>query len=178
MSELQRPADCECSEWVYCRRTYSNGLDHIAKQCLTCGRQIELVKRSEFTIDEINSFGSWDEGIRKRYQLQRTAQWEAYNEIRDAERSAEFESRLTNMQEEYADYRQTAVWRKKRDMRLRRDGWQCQAQMIECTDRATEVHHLSYRYIGNEPQFDLISVCRSCHAALSKMEGRIDRDAA
>lgn len=33
-------------------------------------------------------------------------------------------------------------------------------------DRTVHVHHFSYRHFGNEPLFDLISVCVTCHNAL------------
>jgi len=32
--------------------------------------------------------------------------------------------------------------------------------------RATEVHHLSYKRIGNEPPQDLLAVCHPCHCEL------------
>ena len=64
----------------------------------------------------------------------------------------------------YRGYLAGPVWREKRRRVLLRDGYFCQA----CHERtATQVHHLSYRYVGMEPDFDLVAVCEPCHAALT-----------
>jgi len=42
---------------------------------------------------------------------------------------------------------------------MARDNHMCQY----CGGEATEVHHLTYENIGNEPLEDLIAICRLCH---------------
>jgi hypothetical protein len=58
----------------------------------------------------------------------------------------------------------------RRALRLVFDGNACKARLPGCTKNATEVHHLSYRHIGNEPLFDLVSVCGPCHRAITAMD--------
>lgn len=64
----------------------------------------------------------------------------------------------------------SAEWRAKRQAVLRRDAGRCQASFEICTRRATEVHHLTYRHWRNEPLFDLVAVCNSCHDLLTALD--------
>ena len=67
----------------------------------------------------------------------------------------------------YQEYLAGPVWREKRRRVLLRDGYFCQA----CHERkATQVHHISYRHVGMEPDFDLVSVCVPCHEALTEVD--------
>ena len=43
----------------------------------------------------------------------------------------------------------------------------CQACL---TRQATDVHHLTYKHIYNEPLFDLVAICRPCHEKLHELE--------
>jgi 5-methylcytosine-specific restriction endonuclease McrA len=42
--------------------------------------------------------------------------------------------------------------------------------MDGCQSRATQVHHLTYRHLGNEPLFELMAICRDCHEQLTEMD--------
>ena len=67
----------------------------------------------------------------------------------------------------YSEYLQTPKWHDKRDRVLRRDLHLCQA----CLKRkATVVHHKTYKHVGEEPLFDLISMCHECHDFLTKLD--------
>jgi 5-methylcytosine-specific restriction endonuclease McrA len=56
---------------------------------------------------------------------------------------------------------QSDAWRINREKVLILDKSLCQS----CRARiATDVHHLTYAHFENEPLFDLVSVCRECHA--------------
>jgi hypothetical protein len=67
---------------------------------------------------------------------------------------------------DYYDYLQTEPWRAKSRMVLQRDPV-CQA----CGEAPSEqAHHLTYDRIYREPLFDLVGVCRPCHASLHRRE--------
>lgn len=66
-------------------------------------------------------------------------------------------------QEWYRAYLRSPEWRKKREAVLARDGHLCQSCGLA---QATEVHHLSYEHAGDEPLFELVSVCGGCHDRL------------
>jgi 5-methylcytosine-specific restriction endonuclease McrA len=71
----------------------------------------------------------------------------------------------------YRRYLESTAWGRIRARALQRDNNQCQAQLTSCSNVATDVHHLTYRFIGSEPLFDLISVCRACHESIESMKG-------
>ena len=70
------------------------------------------------------------------------------------------EQRNTVWRDNYNDYMQSPEWREKRKKVLQRDQYLCQGCLRE---RATQVHHLTYDHLGNEPLFELTSICDSCH---------------
>jgi hypothetical protein len=60
----------------------------------------------------------------------------------------------------YESYINSDEWKEKRKNILIRDNYICQ---ICKTNKAVQVHHLTYKRLGNEQDFDLISVCLPCH---------------
>lgn len=71
------------------------------------------------------------------------------------------------MSKQYSDYLSSPQWLVRREAVLQRDEYICQA----CCERtATEVHHLTYDHLGNEPMFDLASVCHDCHEQITNMD--------
>lgn len=67
-------------------------------------------------------------------------------------------------------YLRSAEWAARRAAVMARDRWRCKARLMNCQERATQVHHLTYRHWKNEPLFDLIAVCESCHKKITTME--------
>lgn len=62
--------------------------------------------------------------------------------------------------EEYGRYLQSSTWREKRRKVLERANYVCEG----CGEqKATEVHHLTYKRVGKEMLFDLVAVCHQCH---------------
>lgn len=71
---------------------------------------------------------------------------------------------------EHSKYLASPEWEAKRRRVLERDKSLCQAGLWGCDGTAQQVHHLTYRHWRNEPLFDLISVCRSCHEEITQMD--------
>jgi hypothetical protein len=63
------------------------------------------------------------------------------------------------IKQKYYDYLSTPAWRDKRAAVLKRDGFVCRY----CNNKATQVHHLTYDNIYNEPLSDLVAICKPCH---------------
>lgn len=60
----------------------------------------------------------------------------------------------------YAEYLQSAEWRRTRDEALRRAKWRCS----ECeSKRDLQVHHRTYERVGHERPEDLVVLCVGCH---------------
>lgn len=147
------------------RRIVSNGIEHFVMQCLICGSHVRAVPKAEIGADQRDAMPLFDEGIRDRY----------WADI-DQHRREHAEQVRASMRAEYAEYLRSPQWSRKRNARLAMDGGRCQARLDGCLGTATEVHHLDYRYIRNEPLFNLVSVCRPCHEQISVMEGRVRQE--
>lgn len=154
-------ADCPHGAYELRRRTYANGVVHFVYQCIWCGAAGRSIKK-EVAISELGGApeAAFDDSIGEAYWAQqrerRNAEWEAGRQAR---------------QDEYDAYLRSPAWRRKRERRLAMDRWQCQARLDCCTATATEVHHLTYQHRGEEPLFELVSVCDPCHRRISEMDG-------
>jgi hypothetical protein len=74
----------------------------------------------------------------------------------------------------YHTYIHSEQWRKKRLKRLKMDGFRCQFRVgkLQCTAKThLEVHHLSYKNLGNERFKELITLCRLHHKRIHKQRG-------
>ena len=70
---------------------------------------------------------------------------------------------------EYSKYLESAHWHKVRDIRLKIDKHTC--QMCGAIEHL-QVHHISYKTIGNEKMRDLITLCEDCHKAIHDKNGK------
>ena len=142
---------------VYC--IYKNGARHYGHQCERCGRWTESVKKASLSLKEQKSSPEFDESIREQWDNWKKAKWETYqtqyHEYREKQSRAWWEA--------YTAYLETAEWRDKRNRVLARDGYLCQACLRR---KATQVHHLTYDHVLDEPLFDLVAVCSVCHKHL------------
>jgi 5-methylcytosine-specific restriction endonuclease McrA len=67
---------------------------------------------------------------------------------------------------DYQVYIKSEAWRKKRLKRLKMDGFCCQFKVgrFKCGAKTNlEVHHLSYKNLGNERFKELITLCHKHH---------------
>lgn len=62
----------------------------------------------------------------------------------------------------YAAYLESPEWEAKRALALERARHWCE----DCSERrATQVHHRSYRNVGDEQPHELVAICAPCHEA-------------
>lgn len=63
--------------------------------------------------------------------------------------------------QQYEGYISSPKWRQRREM-----FFSTRSRMCACchTDENIQVHHLSYRLFGNEPDCDLMALCQRCHS--------------
>lgn len=155
---------CEHDERSLRRRTKVNGSTCYVMQCDRCGAQVgEEISKGAPIISSLASYPpEWDPDLTETYWRERVGdgreRWEAMAAQR-AQQAAEWWAG-------YDTYLQSDHWQRLRTRRLELDRWQCQAMMAGCEGRAVQVHHLRYRYVFDEPLFDLASVCLSCHRRL------------
>jgi hypothetical protein len=135
---------------------FHNGIAvFIRIQCDNCGGCLNMTKsldRATFgnkTCGEFSQdrFDNW----KAEKQLEKQSIYKFVKYLKDA-KSSFFQ---------YNIYLQSQHWRSLRLIALERDNWLCQS----CKSaEATEVHHLTYKNLGNEPLEELTSYCRACHA--------------
>lgn len=148
------------------RRTYSNGVAHFVMQCMTCGSQVRSMPKEEAMRLGGIVAAAFDDDLQEQWREKRAAYWREYRESRESAYREQQEQR----RESYRLYLLSEKWRRTRERRLAMDRWQCQARMDGCLRKASEVHHLTYDHLGDEPLFDLISVCPECHRRISAMD--------
>lgn len=76
--------------------------------------------------------------------------------------------------EEYKAYLQSDGWKQKAEERMRIDNYRCQGcGSCGTAENPLEVHHLSYKNLGNEDLFtELVTCCHCCHKLIHKVMER------
>jgi hypothetical protein len=143
------------------RRTVAGGGVQIVRQCPTCGASVgSAVKKSP----EHASLPPFDDVMGRDFEAQ------TRKELREilARHMALQQAGDAEHQMEYAAYRESREWVAKRTKVLKRASGQCEG----CGEKsAIEVHHLTYKHIGDEFLFELAAVCRPCHERLHGKNG-------
>lgn len=76
------------------------------------------------------------------------------------ERQIRFDLESEKRRDQYNEYLKSDQWRALRTKVLSRDNFICQSCL---TEKAAEVHHLTYDNLFNEHAFELVSLCKACH---------------
>ena len=161
--------ECPHLESSLTKKVHANGVLHYVLQCRACGKYMRSVaKDHDLVVTHDGEIPYFDHAIRERHQAERDAWYDAQR-VRIAEQRAVQDAAFWDGYNAYLD---SPAWRERRARRLNLDEGRCQARLDVCTEFATQVHHLTYRHLGNEPLFDLISVCESCHEEITRMDRR------
>jgi hypothetical protein len=131
-------------------------------QCMTCGQKVgnQIAHRD---VPNISSVPPYDEDLAEKWNAKLRAYWEEKRLRYDRDREEE----KAQWDRDYNRYLTSAKWADKRARVLERDNYLCQA----CRRRtATQVHHLTYKNVFDEPLFDLVAICDVCHNAISPVE--------
>ena len=91
---------------------------------------------------------------------------QTYKEINDFREQFEYNKSISIINPSDAYYLSNE-WEIRRKLVLNRDKYICQSCL---SNKATQVHHLTYKHFKNEPLFDLISICEFCHLQVTKMD--------
>lgn len=77
-------------------------------------------------------------------------------------------------QKEHIDYRNKHIylkskpWQQLRQLVLQRDNYSC----LMCDNKhSLEVHHITYKHLGNERLDELATLCRTCHQSIHDKHG-------
>lgn len=139
---------CNNHNMEFAKMQTESGVLILKKQCFECGE----VSSNQFKKSSVNNFDLLpfiNDDIR-------SIRNEFNSEVRKELNAIQNESAW----KEYSDYLNSDKWKRKREAVLKRDNNLCQACL---SSQATEVHHLHYENIYDEPLFDLVSLCKRCH---------------
>lgn len=159
-----KPIPCEHVNAEPRIRTLRNGQPAKYWQCLNCGHGFRSVRK-----DEREAWASapnnppFDPSLQETYDERYWALSNEYYHQYNHQKSQEWWSG-------YNAYLASDAWRQKRQACLERDRYICQARLSGCLQRADQVHHLTYDHRGQEPLFDLVSVCNPCHEKITAMD--------
>lgn len=160
-SELRRKIrdaeTCSHSETILCKRKVGRGAIQALHQCKKCGERVgDFISHSKLGRISVHELPDWSEELFKNSREHLASQTqEAWQKLK----VKEIDSKIRD----YDEYLNSPEWRKKADLVLKRDRHICQSCL---ENRATQVHHLSYFHIFEEPLFESVAVCPNCHERL------------
>lgn len=138
---------------------FSNKTKHYKFQCLTCGKRGSAIRHDHWLIGR---------QVADPPPIDADLEMRVWREQSDEKNAAWWSW--------YTTYLQSDAWRRRSQRVIARDHAVCRAQFDNCQNVATQAHHLTYAHVGNEPLFDLIAICASCHDVLTALDR--DRKAA
>lgn len=134
---------------------YSGGIPiAIYIQCNNCGGSLTMTKPLNFKNNSKDVSGEFSQDKYNNWKNEK--HFEA-DQIYKIARHLRY---IHSTYYQYIMYLQSEQWKSKRLLALERDKWICQSCKHSI---ATEVHHLTYKNLGNEDLDDLISYCKKCH---------------
>lgn len=147
--------ECPHSDMRLRRRVIRSGAVQYVMQCQTCGE----ASKQPLSHARVQALGKgeppdFDEELKSRYA-------EQWRERHRAKRTEFFR--------QYDQYLKTPEWAHRRSLVLDRANGICEG----CRERhAVEVHHLTYRHVGEEFLFELVALCDECHDRVHRDDGR------
>lgn len=169
--EEERNALRNCQHnFVTCLITQKNNSQVIKEVCKVCGHAEKAQSKKQFSKKELEALHAT---TTDKITQVRNAHFQKFLDI-DAKRS-EIAQRLRDESssewwEWYSIYLNSDEWKYKRAAVFDRADSMCEA----CgTSGAEEVHHISYKYVGNEPLWDLKAVCSECHKIIHDMDNKM-----
>lgn len=158
-----RTVRCEHEKYILAKYMVGNGF-RVQKFCNNCFSLFgNAIKHDSVDIEKVKTIE------KDKYDRWHNEQYEKFQKRNIKIKELHSLWQVDEHKRKHQEYLNTQVWKEKRNEILERDGYLCQACL---KNRASEVHHLTYDHFGDEPFFDLISVCRQCHEKISTMDKR------
>ena len=153
------------------RRVIAGGREMVWEQCITCGKGIGSLKKTNYYVDALPE---WDEeAVTRRAETIRL-----YYEQRSADSRAEWDARIQGEREEfgekYATYLKSPEWARLKRRALVRDHFRCQHCFAEVNETSSQAHHIlpygydTFRRYGYSLTFEVVTLCLRCHALAHK----------
>lgn len=159
----------ECRTHVHTRRVRVKTLGGSYQVRMYCTHCKHLVGSALKQIPNDDLLDLMDQKFfNNRYEEQQTKIQKLINgEKKRIERFKKSEPKTTKI--DYENYIKSEAWYAKRAKVLERDKYICQG----CGGTATQVHHKTYKNLGEEFLFELMSVCKPCHERIHGIKKKL-----
>jgi len=155
----------ECGQYnidlIECEHDYipvafetANGKIQIRKYCKKCYHiTSQSESHSKYNVDNLpkKNFDKYREFYDNKTHDSRSALSDLIFQLKNIQ--------VDFLQDGYKEYLKSPHWIAKSAEIMELNHYTCQI----CGKPARDVHHFTYRHIGNEFNFELVSLCRSCH---------------
>jgi len=161
---------CSAPDLEYIKHPNKDGRFQLRKQCNNCYTKLGR-SYSQKGLD-ITIFESHDTAKNDAIDQIRINEWTEFTNSCRAIFTAKEKLRpevkgAGRNYKEYEDYIRSKEWTTRRKKVLERDNNICQSCL---NNKATEVHHITYKHFKDEPLFELVSVCKPCHQDITMMD--------
>ena len=161
-NQVLRPQDCAHEERELRNKPDKNQKPVYLIQCLACGQKVGArVRASEVSASK--TIPAWDSHFEQRVWSEYHEKQECYKALRRFYHEQQRQIGREQWIAQYNRYLDSQEWKERRRQVLNRAGNVCEGCL---SNKATEVHHLTYQNIGDEFLFELVAVCHPCHERL------------
>lgn len=159
--KVQKVYHCDCHNKEVRYKLTGAGTKIFFSQCTRCGNTTRIAK-GKLTNPDSLSVKYVDEELSQNWWRQKDAyRQQLYQECQNRDRKEWFDW--------YNRYLLSPEWSKKRVAVMKRANFICEG----CLEKtAVQVHHLTYKRVGNEMLFDLVAVCKDCHTIIHDSENQ------
>jgi 5-methylcytosine-specific restriction endonuclease McrA len=146
---------CAHKETTRCKKVKSDQQIEIREQCQRCGDKVgHAIRKDTMAPQDIARLPLWDSQLGGRYCTERN---HFYTEALNREKLR----LLDDWRQRYARYLESEAWKQRRQLVMLRAQGICEGCRMA---QAVDVHHLTYGDAGDEFLFQLVALCRKCHA--------------
>lgn len=136
---------------------FPDGRRQLRRRCVRCGMpfgtQLRAAAESNATFMNASAIDEYESRISDGYRVLSDEHEAATTAAKDAEDK--------QWRTAYEAHLRSPRWQSIRDRVFKRCNGTCEGCGLAI---ATEVHHLTYAHMGNELLWELVGVCRQCHA--------------
>lgn len=161
LQEIEEESRCEHPTTELVWTIVGNGSKQLRQQCLGCFELTNAPAMAHSRANKDTKFADFEARDRRRKSVSDRIMY-AYR--RCVQRGGDWWVW-------YGDYLKSTDWACRRGRVMARANGICEG----CRDAmASQVHHLTYKHVGNEFLFELVAVCEECHERLHNDKKDID----
>ena len=160
---------CEHNVVEITKRTIAGGSVQFMRQCNRCGKPIGGAIKKEIAFKENigQELKAFNQELYKDWEQNQNNEFSTI--FNDQKKEKEKIDQIFGVEERrdkekffdvYNQHLKSEKWKATREKVLKRANYICEGCLEE---RATQVHHIDYKNVGDELLFQLVAICEKCH---------------